>query len=110
MLSSKSPINLDVALSNKKNNTHSNEVLVGGPVTFEQNLFRASQNEQEKYEQDSFWVKPKIDPLKWDKYCPYQLIILRYVLNTPDDPEGGGQYKPYSNWQFTLPLPPESLH
>jgi hypothetical protein len=84
--------------------------LIQGPVSVEQNLAQAFVNQQVKYEEDDFWPRPITDSTKWDKYCPYQLIVVEYVLNTPVVPENGGIYQPYLDWQYTLPLPPESMH
>ena len=78
---------------------------VSDPVTVEQNLTLAAGNRQQNYTVDPFWPLAEADPSKWDKYAPYQLI----VLEAKTDNSGITQYAPYLDWQFTLPLPPESF-
>jgi hypothetical protein len=74
---------------------------VEGSVTIPQNLSLASHNEQEIYVEDAFWPRPDLDVTKWDKYCPYQLLVVQLKRDKT--------YKPYRDWQNTLPLPPESM-
>jgi hypothetical protein len=74
---------------------------IEGPVSVAQNLGLASQNEQDFYVEDRFWPRPNIDATKWDKYCPYQLLVVQAKKDSV--------YKPYRDWQYTLPLPPESM-
>jgi hypothetical protein len=52
---------------------------------------------------DSFWqwTSDAIDPTRWNKRFPYQLL----VLNVDND----GVYTRDAYWEFTLPIPPESL-
>ena len=104
--------NLQAVISAATSQTAQNAAsssLVQGPVTIEQNLEQASKNEQSIYFQDPFWPIPDTDVTKWDKYCPYQLIVVEWSPNTPGVPSGGGRYKQFRNWQYTLPLPPESM-
>ena len=89
---------------------NSKSTLIQGPVTVEENLSLAAGNEQGSYVEDAFWPRPKTDTTKWDKYCPYELIVVEAVQNTAGVPSDGIQYKPFRDWKFVLPLPPESMH
>src|ERR1035438_7067766 len=79
--------------------------ILSDPVTVEQNLGLAAGNRQKTYARDPFWTHIDVDPAKFDTYCPYQLI----VLEAETDSTNTTSYKPYLDWQFTLPLPPESF-
>jgi len=48
----------------------------------------------------------KIDPVRWNKLYPYQLIVVEYK-NGQYNTVVGGINAP--KWSFTLPVPPESL-
>lgn len=83
--------------------------VVDGPISIEQNVSFAALQEQINYEEDSLWPRPKTDLTKWDKYCPYQLLVVEVIPNTVGVPEDGQVYRPYKDWRYTFPLPPESL-
>jgi hypothetical protein len=77
---------------------------ISTPVSMDQNLGLAAENNHDFGLEDSFWPRVDVDPAKWDKYCPYQLIIVE-----ASEDQGKTSYQPYKGWQYTLPLPPESL-
>lgn len=58
---------------------------------------------------DPFWYDEAIDPTRWDKSFPYQLL----VLDVREEKDALGQRKTvYTHdglWEFTLPIPPEGL-
>jgi hypothetical protein len=56
-----------------------------------------------KAAEDSFWewTSTAIDPTRWNKRYPYQLLVLNV--------DASGVYTPDPAWEFTLPFPPESL-
>lgn len=49
---------------------------------------------------DEFWVTKDIEPSRWNKQYPYQLLVLKHK---------NGTYSKDSDWEFTLPIPPESM-
>lgn len=46
---------------------------------------------------DSFWSDEAIDPQRWNKQYPYQILVL----------DAANDYSKV--WEFTLPIPPEAL-
>lgn len=53
---------------------------------------------------DEAWYQPKIDTIRWDKLYPYQLIVVEaYEKN------GKTSYRPFRDFRYTLPVPPESI-
>jgi len=85
--------------------TNEGDLPIQGPISIEQNLTQAALNEQKSYVEDGFWLRPNLDIKKWDKYCPYELL----VVNTNKSDTGAVYYKQYKDWKYTLPLPPESM-
>lgn len=49
---------------------------------------------------DEMWFDEAIDPTRWDKSFPYQLLVLDVDK---------GRYSSDGLWEFTLPIPPEAL-
>jgi hypothetical protein len=92
--------------------TQKRQPVIKNAISVEQNASVASLQEQVNYEQDKFWPRPKTDITKWDKYCPYQLLVVEAVPTTqtddPWDQPADTIYQPYKDWRYTLPLPPES--
>ena len=77
---------------------------IEGPQTVKQNLNNAANNGQRSYVQDGFWLRPDTDITKWNTSCPYQLLVVQVQKNN-----NTLSYTPYLDWQYTLPLPPESF-
>ena len=101
----------DAASISQSAQNASSASLVMGPLTVDQNLTNAASNKQQTYQEDSFWPRPDLDLSKWDRLCPYQLLVVQAVPDTINGGKKTGKtnYKPYKDWQFTLPLPPESM-
>jgi len=54
-----------------------------------------------KGNKDKFWPYVQPNPANWNKYCPYQLIVVKKNRT--------GQYEAVPSGTFTFPLPPEAL-
>lgn len=50
---------------------------------------------------DPFWETSAIDATRWNKRYPYQLLVL--------DVHPDGTYRQDTTWEYTLPIPPESM-
>lgn len=76
------------------------------PVDMQGNLALAAENklEESSYEEDPFWAKVGFASQKWDKYCPYQLIVVKIIKDKSDI-----TYVPYKNLKYTFSLPPQSV-
>ena len=79
--------------------------LISSPVSIGQNLTQAANNQgnDPTVKEDPFWAIPNIDSSKWDRLCPYQLVV---VVQSKDE-AGNLTYAPVR--QFTMPLPPDSI-
>ena len=88
---------------------NTSQAVIKSPIDVGQNLHVAALQEQVNYEEDEFWPRPKTQITKWDKYCPYQLLVVKTVPNIAGVPEAGVSYQPYLDWRYTLPLPPDSF-
>lgn len=50
---------------------------------------------------NEFWSFSEIEPIRWNQYFPYQLLVVNKQKN--------GGYEIDSKWTFTMPFPPSSL-
>ncbi len=50
------------------------------------------------------WYQSDIDHTRWNKLYPYRLSVVKAVKT-----ENGTDYQENLKWQYTLPIPPESL-
>src|SRR4051812_9283695 len=58
-------------------------------------------------EQLPLWDQAEIDESRWNKYFPYQLLVVRATAS----PDGKGvSYTPVGGFTFTLPIPPQELN
>lgn len=71
-----------------------------------QAVLAADSNTSPREYRDKTWAGVEdIDTTRWDKLYPYQLLVVESV---PGD-GGTTQYQVRPGWQFTLPMPPESM-
>lgn len=54
---------------------------------------------------NSLWVQSEIDPTRWDKSYPFQLLVVQSEKQS----NGEVTFKKNSDWIFTLPIGPQSL-
>src|ERR1017187_3320842 len=104
------PTNINIQTQAETIGINTSQGVIKGPVTVEQNLSVAALQEQINYVQDPFWLRPDTDVSKWDRYAPYQLLVVEAIPNSAlASSEPGVSYRPYKDWRYTLPLPPESM-
>lgn len=65
----------------------------------------ADGNQAPKQVAESFWEQSDIQLSRWNKLYPYQLLVVRAMKRA----DGGVSHQVEPGWQFTLPMPPESL-
>jgi hypothetical protein len=76
------------------------------PVSVDDTVAMSADNVYPDEARQPAWPRPEIEPVRWDQYFPYQLLVLR--ASASDDGKSL-VHTMEPGWSFTFPIPPQRL-